>query len=140
MGRERGSTLTTRPISMAMVMVCAAMFATHADAQTQTVKHDVTALGFSEQEAVLNALQEATFQICGVRVGTTTTETNALLIEDDSGTKIVEEVNRQIEVRGRNPNCGFDGYDILSLEHDGAQHRASVTGSDTRCTRCRDRQ
>ena len=125
MGHERGSTLTLRSISIVLVMVCAAMFATRTGAQTQTVKRDVTGLGISEQEAVLNALQEATFQICGVRIQSTT-ETGSLLVEDDSGITMVEQVNRQIKVRGRNSNCGFDGYDILSLEHDGAQTRASV--------------
>lgn len=125
MGHERVTTLTLRPISIAMVMVCAAMFAAHVGAQTQTVKRDVTGLGLSDQEAVLNALQEATFQICGIRIQSTT-ETGSLLIEDDRGTTMVDRVNRQIKVRGKNPNCGFDGYDILTVEPDGEQVRASV--------------
>ena len=125
MGHVRVSIPPARRISIAVVMMCTAAFATHAGAQTQTVKRDVTGLGLSEQEAVLNALQEATFQICGVRIQSRT-ETGSLLIEDDSGTTIVEQVNRQISVRGKNPKCGFDGYDILSVEHDGAQARASV--------------
>ena len=38
-----------------------------------------------------------------------------------------EEVNQQIEVRGKGgPNCGFDGHDILSVERDGSEARASV--------------
>ena len=125
MGHVRVSSPAARRISIVVVMMCTAAFATHAGAQTQTVQRDVTGLGLGEQEAVLNALQEATFQICGVRIQSRT-ETGALLIEDDSGTTIVEQVNRQISVRGKNPKCGFDGYDILSVEHDGAQARASV--------------
>ena len=85
----------------------------------------MTGSGISEQEAILAALEQATFQICGVRISSKT-ETGALLVEDDGKTTMVETVNRQIKVRGKNPSCGFDGYDILSVEHDGSKTRASV--------------
>ena len=35
-------------------------------------------------------------------------------------------VGRMIKVRGKNPNCGFDGYDVLSVGRDGSEARASV--------------
>lgn len=122
---RKRSTLTVKAAGIAMLAICMVSFATVASAQTRVVERDVTGRGLSDQEAVLNALQEATFQICGVRIESKT-ETGALLIEDDDGTKMVERVNRQIKVRGRNPNCGFDGYDILSIGHDGSQAQASV--------------
>ena len=125
MEHDRRRTLTTRAMGMVTAVICAVVFAAEVSAQTRVVERDVTGRGMIEQEAVLNALQEATFQICGIRIQSTT-ETGALLIEDDSGTTMVERVNRQIKVRGKDPNCGFDGYDILSIEHDGEQAQASV--------------
>ena len=107
------------------VATCAVGFAAVSDAQTRTVKRDVTGRGVSEQEAVVNALQEATFQICGVRIESKM-ETGSVLVEDDDRTSMVETVNRQIRLRSKNPNCGFDGYDILSVERDGSEARASV--------------
>ena len=118
-------TLTAKAMEIAAVAIGAVLFATVASAQIRIVKRDVTGTGLNEQEAVLNALQEATFQVCGVRI-TSKTETESLLIEDDERTMMVEQVNRQIKVRGKNPNCGFDGYDILSVARDGSEARASV--------------
>ena len=60
---------------------CALFFSAVVDAQTRVVERDVTGAGLTEQEAVLNALQEATFQICGIRIESKT-ETHAELIED----------------------------------------------------------
>ena len=117
--------LTVKAMGIATVVICAVFFATVASAQTRVVKRDVTGTGLNEQEAVLNALQEATFQICGVRIESKM-ETGSLLIEDDNRTTMVESVNRQIKVRGKNPNCGFDGYDVLSVGRDGSEARASV--------------
>ena len=118
-------TLTVKAMGIATVVICAVFFATVASAQTRVVKRDVTGTGLNEQEAVLNALQEATFQICGVRIESKM-ETGSLLIEDDNRTTMVESVNRQIKIRGKNPNCGFDGYDVLSVGRDGSEARASV--------------
>ena len=115
-----------RAIGIVTVMTCVVVLAAgQASAQTRVVERDVTGRGVNEQEALLNALQEATFQICGVRIESQT-ETGSLMVEDDSGTTMVERVNRVIKVRGKERSCGFDGYDILSIEHEGEQARASV--------------
>ena len=79
----------------------------------------------TEREAILDALEQATFQICGVRIDSKT-ETGSLRMTGDGETEMLEGVNRQIKVRGRKPNCGFDGYDVLSVEHDGSEARASI--------------
>jgi curli biogenesis system outer membrane secretion channel CsgG len=125
MERKGRKTLSVKVTGIATIAICAVFFTAVASAQTRVVKRDVTGTGLDEQEAVLNALQEATFQICGVRIESTT-ETGSVLIEDDNRTMMVENVNRQIKVRGKNPNCGFDGYDVLSVGHDGSKARASV--------------
>ena len=125
MESRKGRAWTDRAIGVAMAAICMVSFATVASAQTRIVERDVTGRGISEQEAILNALQEATFQICGVRIESRT-ETGSVLIENDDRTTMVESVNRQIRVRGKKPNCGFDGYDILSVGHDGSQAQASV--------------
>ena len=125
MDRKVRTTLTVKAMGVATVTICAVFFTAVASAQTRIVKRDVTGTGLNEQEAVLNALQEATFQICGVRIESKT-ETGSLLIEDDNRTTMVESVNRQIKVRGKNPNCGFDGYDVLSVGRDGSEARASI--------------
>ena len=87
-----------------------------------------------EQEAVLNALQEATFQICGIRIQSTT-ETGALLIEDDSGTTMVERVNRQIKVRGKDPNADSTVTTSSRSSTMASRHKHRCA-SGIRCTRC----
>ena len=127
MERKGRKTLSVKVMGIATIAIaiCAVFFTAVTSAQTRVVKRDVTGTGLNEQEAVLNALQEATFQICGVRIESKM-ETGSLLIEDDNRTTMVEKVNRQIKVRGKNPNCGFDGYDVLSVGRDGSEARASV--------------
>ena len=120
---EKSLTGKANRIAAAMA-ACTIFFAAVADAQTRVVKRDVTGRGINEQEAVLNALQEATFQICGVHIESKT-ETGAVLIDDGNQTKMIETVNRQIKVRG-NPKCGFDGYEVLTIEPDDPGFRTSV--------------
>ena len=117
--------MTASATGVATAAICAVLFAAVAGAQTSTVERDVTGSGISEQEAILNALEQATFQICGVRIESAS-ETGSLLMQDGGETTMIEGVNRQIRVRGRSPNCGFDGYDVLSVERDGSKSRASV--------------
>ena len=125
MERTRKYILAGQVIGVVTVAICAAFFVSIANAQVRTVTRDVNGWGISEQEAVLNALQEATFQICGVRIESQM-ETESVLVEDDDRTTMIEKVNRQIKVRGKNPNCGFDGYDVLSVGRTGSQIRATV--------------
>ena len=51
-----------------------------AGAQTTTEEREVRGRGVSEVEAVLNALQEATFQVCGVQINAAL-NTDSTLIE-----------------------------------------------------------
>lgn len=111
--------------AVAVAICAAAFFVSAAAAQVCMVERAVSGSGTSEQEAILNALQEATFQICGVRIESQM-ETGAVLVEDDDHTAMIEKINRQIGVHGKNLNCGFDGYDVLSVGHTDSQIRASV--------------
>ena len=123
---ERNSTINwgTGTMKLIAVVTCV-FFAAVADAQTRVVKRAVSGTGLTEQEAVLNALQEATFQICGVRIESKT-ETHAELIEEGDRTRMTERINRQIKIRG-GKNCkGFDGYDVLSVEPGDPEFRADV--------------
>ena len=109
---------------LAIAMV-AAFFIYPASAQLRMVEREVNGWGISEPEAVLHALQEATFQICGVRIDSQM-EVNSVFVEDDNNTTMIETMNREIRVRGEDPNCGFEGYDVLSIRADGSQTRAAV--------------
>ena len=125
MKRKLTINLGTGAMKIIAVATCALFFAAAADAQTRVVKRDVSGQGLTEQEAVLDALQEATFQICGVRIESKT-ETHAELIEEGDRTRMTERVNRQIKVRG-GKNCkGFDGYDVLSVDPGDPGFRADV--------------
>lgn len=117
--------LGTGAMKLIVVATCVFFFAAVADARTRVVKRDVSGTGLTEQEAVLNALQEATFQICGVRIESKT-ETHAELIEEGDRTRMTERINRQIKVRGRKNCKGFDGYDVLSVEPGDPGFRADV--------------
>ena len=118
--------LVIRAIGIVAVAVWATtLLISAAMAQVSTVTRDVNGWGINDGEAVLHALQEATFQICGVRIESKM-ETGSLLVEDDDHTTMVETINRQIKVRGKDLNCGIDGYDILSTGNDGSQIRAAV--------------
>ena len=118
--------MKTNTLRIATVTMCAVLCAVAANAQMRTVKRDVTGWGDSDPEAVANALQEATFQICGVRIESEM-KTLVKLIVDGDDTKVIERVDSRIKVRGKNPNCGFDGYDILSVgPGDPGYRRASV--------------
>lgn len=125
MEREARHILAGRVISIVTVAACVALFVSTTNGQMRTVTRDVNGWGISEQEAVLNALQEATFQICGVRIESQM-ETGTSLVEENDHTTIIEKVNRQINVQGKDPNCGFDGYDVLSIDAAGSQIMASV--------------
>ena len=125
MERTRKYVLAGQVTGVVTLAICAGLLASVANAQVRTVTRDVNGWGISEQEAVLNALQEATFQVCGVRIESQM-ETGSLLVEENDHTTIIEKVNREIKVRGKDPNCGFDGYDVLSIEGAGSQIRAAV--------------
>ena len=107
------------------VALCAVFLVHPALAQLRTVEHQVNGWGINEPEAVLHALQEATFQICGVRIDSQM-EVNSVFVEDDNNTTMIETMNREIKVRGADPNCGFEGYDIVSMAVDGGQVVAEV--------------
>ena len=107
------------------IVLCAVFLVHPALAQLRTVEREVNGWGINEPEAILHALQEATFQICGVRIDSQM-QSSSVFVEDNNNTTMIETMNREIKVRGENPNCGFEGYDILSIRADGSQVRAAV--------------
>ena len=88
----------------------------------EMVERDVDGWGFSEREAVLDALHEATFQICDIRIELQT-DTELLHGEGNKHTTTIEFINRHIQAHGEGKRCGFDGYDVLSADvHDSHAH------------------
>ena len=125
MDYERSPIMAVMATGVVAVVTAAVLFSALAGAQTRLVKRDVTGSGMTEREAILDALEQATFRICGVRIESKT-EAGSSRNEDDGESMMVESVNRRIKVRAENPDCGFDGYDVLSVEHDGSEARASI--------------
>ena len=107
------------------IVLCAVFLIHPALAQLRTVEREVNGWGINEPEAVLHALQEATFQICGVRIDSQM-EVSSAFVEDDNNTTMIETMNREIKVRSEDPNCGFEGYDVISIGANGSQIRAVV--------------
>ena len=107
------------------IVLCAVFLIHPALAQLRTVEREVNGWGINEPEAVLQALQEATFQICGVRIDSQM-EVSSAFVEDDNNATMIETMNREIKIRSEDPNCGFEGYDVISIGADRSQIRAAV--------------
>ena len=84
-----------------------------ASAQVSTEERTVTGYGVTGQEAVLAALAEATLQVCGVEVRTSTL--SDLEVVDDGQLRITERLNRLIEVSSGQEACHFEGYEVLDV-------------------------
>jgi hypothetical protein len=82
-------------------------------AQTTVEERQVSGRGVSKVEATLNALQEATFQVCGVQI-TADLTMNSALIEDDA-VRMIDQVNRRIHATSTQRPCDFQGYDVLDV-------------------------
>ena len=62
---------------------------TSASAQSERVEREVVGNGADDMAAILSALQEATFQICGVRISSTL-NVKSTQIEDDDGVRMID--------------------------------------------------
>lgn len=104
---------SSRAAWVAVAIACAVLALSTASAQTTIEERQVRGRGVSEAEAILNALQEATFQVCGVRI-TTDLTMNSALIEDDD-VRMIDQINRTIHATSTQRPCDFQGYDVLDV-------------------------
>ena len=98
---------------VAVAIVCTVLALSTAGAQTTVEERQVRGRGVSEVEAILNALQEATFQVCGVQIRADLIM-NSALIEDDS-VRMIDQINRNIHATSTQRPCDFQGYDVLDV-------------------------
>ena len=108
-----------------VAIACSILILAAANAQTERMERKVVGLGADEATAVLSALQEATFQICGVRIRSRL-DTRSIQIEDDEGVRMRDEVNRRIRASSANPNCEIEGYEVLDSSREGVSTRATL--------------
>ena len=104
---------SSRGVWVTVVIVCTLFALSLANAQTTIEERQVRGQGASEVEAVLNALQEATFQVCGVQI-TADLKMNSALIEDDD-VRMIDQINRSIHATSTQRPCDFQGYDVLNV-------------------------
>ena len=109
---------------VAVAIVCTVLALSAASAQTAIEERQVRGQGVSEADAVLNALQEATFQVCGVQT-TADLTMNSALIEDDN-VRMIDQINRSIHATSTQRPCDFQGYDVLDIAGDEPDVRVSV--------------
>ena len=102
-----------RVVWIAVVIVCTVLVLSTADAQTTIEERQVRGQGVNEVEAILNALQEATFQICGVQIRADLTMNSALIEDDD--VRMIDQINRNIHATSTQRPCDFQGYDVLAV-------------------------
>ena len=111
------------------VIALSFVFLATANAQTQRVEREVAGHGADNSLAVLDALHEATFQICGVRVQSSVNRQSPLVVAyggDKIESEVIDWVNRRIRAETANPNCAFDSYEILEFSGDGSSVRATL--------------
>ena len=104
---------SSRGAWVAVAVVCTVLALSTASAQTTVEERQVRGRGVSEVEAILNALQEATFQVCGVQI-TADLTMNSALIEDDD-VRMIDQINRSIHATSTQRPCDFQGYDVLDV-------------------------
>ena len=97
----------------AVAIVCTVLALSTASAQTTIEEREVRGRGVSEVEAILNALQEATFQVCGVQIRADLTMNSALIEDDD--VRMIDQINRNIQATSTQRPCEFQGYDVLDV-------------------------
>lgn len=98
---------------IAVAIVYTLLVLSTASAQTTIEDRQVRGRGVSEVEAILNALQEATFQICGVQITADLTMNSALIEADD--VRMIDQINRRIHATSTQRPCDFQGYDVLEV-------------------------
>ena len=114
----------SRGVWAAVAIVCTVLALAAASAQTTTEEREVRGRGVSEVEAVLNALQEATFQVCGVQIRADL-KMNSALIEDDD-VRMIDQINRNIHATSTQRPCDFQGYEVLAVAGDEPDVRVRV--------------
>ena len=108
-------------VAITLSLLCLAT----ASAQSERVEREIAGRGADDMAAILNALQEATFQICGVRIQSSL-DVDSTQIEDDDGVRMIDWINRNIRTTTAKPECEIEGYDVLELTGDGASARATL--------------
>ena len=103
----------SRGACVAVAVVCTVLALSTASAQTTVEERQVRGWGVSEVEAVLNALQEATFQVCGVQISADMTMNSALIEDDD--VRMIDQINRSIHATSTQRPCDFQSYDVLDV-------------------------
>ncbi len=96
-----------------------------ANAQSERVEREIAGRGADDMAAILSALQEATFQICGVRISSTL-DVRSTQIEDDDGVQMIDRINRGIRASTVKRECEIEGYDVLEISGDGTSARATL--------------
>ena len=114
----------SRGVWAAVAIVCTVLALAAASAQTTTEEREVRGRGVSEVEAVLNALQEATFQVCGVQIRADLTMNSALIEDDD--VRMIDQINRNIHATSTQRPCDFQGYEVLAVAGDEPDVRVRV--------------
>lgn len=112
-------------IGSAAAIALSIHFLAVADAQAERMERELTGHGADHEAAVLNALQEATFQICGVRIRARL-DLESEYVEDDSGERMTDRINRGIQASTQEPVCEIDSYEVLDISGDGARTRAKL--------------
>ena len=112
-------------VGSAAALVLSFLVLTGANAQSERVEREVAGSGADDMAAILSALQEATFQICGVRISSTL-DVKSTQIEDDDGVRMIDWINRGIQASTAKPECEIEGYDVLELSGDGSSARATL--------------
>ena len=97
----------------AVAIVCTLLALSVANAQTTIEEREVRGRGVSEVDAILNAFQEATFQVCGVQIRADLTMNSALVEDDD--VRMIDQINRNIHATSTQRPCDFQGYDVLAV-------------------------
>ena len=125
--RNCGKFLSLYPVFLRCMVITGLYFSFIANphAQTERLEQEVAGRGADNMAAILNALQEATFQICGVRIQTTL-DVESIQSEIGDSLEISDRINRSIRASTVEPNCEFEGYDVLEITGDGKLARASL--------------
>ena len=112
-------------VGSAAVFALSVLVLATANAQSERVEREIAGSGADDMAATLSALQEATFQICGVRISSTL-DVKSTQIEDDDGVRMIDWINRSIQASTAKQECEIEGYDVLDISGDGSGARATL--------------
>ena len=94
-------------------------------AQVIVAGYETGGTGATEREAIRNALQQAAFQLCGVRLQSETSS-NVTFVASGDTVEIIEGINQQISVTTGKEACRLEGYDVLGVARDGDDVRVRI--------------